>query len=231
VDYAKIRAADGHADVIARNFRNLPYVDRRERHADIWTIRRRSYEMLVGRVLPKQHCKVLDLGAGSGWLSARLSALGHALLAFDVIGTSEPWLVVQADFDQLPIASASADIAIFNGSFHYSRDYLVTLREALRVLKPSGAVVIMDTPIYHSRASGETMAAEMRASLRAQGVEPIDCRQFLTWHDLGEIGKVLNLRWRAHRQYGARAALKPWIAKLRGHREPASFAVLVGRQT
>src|SRR5262245_8971974 len=105
-------------------------------------MRRRSYEMLVRRILPKfgDRLRILDLGAGIGWLSARLSELGHNPCAVDIcidgidgLAAAAPfkpnWPRVQANFDQLPFCASAFDIALFNGSFHYSPDYECTLKE------------------------------------------------------------------------------------------------------
>jgi SAM-dependent methyltransferase len=244
IDYAKIRAADGHGELIARNFGRLPYLPRGERHAGIWSIRRRSFETLVRRVLPSigARLRILDLGAGIGWLSARLAELEHEPCAIDICiegidglaarPDNATWPRVCAEFDHLPIAPASVDVALFNGSFHYSTDYGRTLKEAARVIKPDGGVVIMDTPLYHSAASGEAMAAELRSGLRARcGIEPMPCRQFLTWGELEALGAMVGLSWQVYRpRYGIKAPLRSWAAKPRGQREPAGFAVLVARR-
>lgn len=243
--YAKVRAADGHGALILKRFRDLPRVARDDEHSQIWTIRRCGYETLVKQVLPQfgARLRIVDLGAGIGWLCARLSELGHEPVAVDIategidglaasLAFNPTWPLVQANFDHLPFATATADLVIFNGSFHYSADYELTLREAVRVVKAGGAVVIMDTPIYRSAASGEQMTKELLASLRQHyGSEPIKARHFLTWQNIEMLGHALGLSWQIHRpRYGIRWRLRPVIAKLRGKREPASFAVLVARQ-
>jgi ubiquinone/menaquinone biosynthesis C-methylase UbiE len=127
---------------------------------------------------------------------------------------------VLADFDRLPFPVNYADLAIFNGSFHYSTDYRVTLREAFRVAR---AVVVMDRPIYHDATSGQRMVEEMRNSRSTA----IACKQFLTWSELATLG-----RWRVIRPwYGARWALKPLLAAIRRSREPAQFALLLASRS
>ena len=187
--------------------------------------------------------RILDLGAGVGWLSHRLATLGHQPCAIDINVHDEDglaaarhyapdWPHLQAEFDRIPIASESADLAIFNGSVHYSIDYGSTLREALRVIGPTGAVVIIDSPIYRDRASGERMVAELQANFeRRAGTrgDVLPCRRYLTWADIETLGNELQLRWRIVRPwYGMRWALKPWISRLRATREPAQFALLAG---
>jgi ubiquinone/menaquinone biosynthesis C-methylase UbiE len=117
----------------------------------IWRIRQQSFDALITRVLPSfgVELRIIDLGAGCGWLSHRLAQLAHETVAVDVNGDEQDGLgaadrlgchSVLAEFDCLPFPDDCADVAIFNGSFHYSTDLAVTLREAFRVSK---LVVIM----------------------------------------------------------------------------------------
>ncbi|HEU5103888.1 MAG TPA: class I SAM-dependent methyltransferase [Roseiflexaceae bacterium] len=186
--------------------------------------------------------RVLDLGAGVGWLSNQLARLGHTPCAIDVnldsrdgLGAARhcggDWPRVQAEFDRLPLADRQADLAIYNASLHYSADYRATLAEALRVLRPGGWIVIMDSPIYRRDASGRQMVAERQVAFaRDYGTrsDALLSVGYLTWATLRELGQNLGLRWRAIRPwYGWDWALRPWRARLAGRREPSSFALLV----
>jgi hypothetical protein len=43
------------------------------------------------------------------------------------------------------------------------------------------------------------------------------------------LAAALSLRWRFIQPwYGLRWALRPWLARLRGHREPATFQLIIG---
>ena len=84
---------------------------------------------------------ILDLGAGTGWLSHRLARLGHYPCAVDLtidrrdgLGAARhytpDWPLVQSDFAHLPLGAAQVDMVVYNASLHYSIDYRTTLREA-----------------------------------------------------------------------------------------------------
>ena len=188
---------------------------------------------------------MLDLGAGIGWLSNRLARQGLYPCALDLnldprdgLGAARHyapgWPALQAEFDRLPLLPGQADIAIYNASLHYSADYRATLAEALRVLRPGGRIAIMDSPIYRHDESGRRMVAERQAAFaRDHGTrsDALPSVGYLTWAMLAELGRDLGLHWRVLRPwYGWRWALRPWNARLRGKREPSTFAVLVARR-
>ena len=198
------------------------------------------------RVLPKlgDGLVVIDVGAGVGWLSNRLHELGHFPHAVDLtiddddgLGAARhygpPWPRYQAEMDALPFADAQADVVVYNASLHYSTDYVRTLGEARRVLRPGGVVVIMDSPIYGRDEAGRQMVAERHADFerrfgtRSDSVASIE---YLTDAMLSDIGTRLGIRWVRHRTwYGWQWALRPWKARLRRRRQPSQFVVLVGR--
>ncbi|MEO7912797.1 MAG: class I SAM-dependent methyltransferase [Roseiflexaceae bacterium] len=186
--------------------------------------------------------RVLDLGAGVGWLSNRLAELGHFPCAIDLnldprdgLGAARhyggDWPCVRAEFDRLPLADQQADLVIYNASLHYSTAYRATLAEALRVLRPGGRIVVLDSPIYRHDASGRQMIAERQAAFaRDHGTrsDALPNVGYLTWAMLRELGRELGLRWRIIRPwYGWRWALRPWRARLTRKREPSTFALLV----
>ncbi len=108
---------------------------------------------------------VLDLGCGSGWLAAMLSAepkVGH-VIAWDgsphllehvlpetvalVGGDLERIERVCGDFVPLTLPDASLDLVAMSSAFHHAPDPRRLLGELRRVLRPGGAVVLLnETP-------------------------------------------------------------------------------------
>src|SRR3982074_589284 len=73
--YRRVRAQDGYRRVGAEYYRSLPYVDRRDPQSATWRVRQQSLGNLR-RVLmrrERRRLRILDLGAGNGWLSHRLA--------------------------------------------------------------------------------------------------------------------------------------------------------------
>src|SRR5215831_5905486 len=173
--YRSVRDREGYRSVGADYYRRLPTVSRGDPHERDWQVRRETYHHLLGHVLAAGPLPLhaLDLGAGSGWLSHRLSALGHRAVAVDAIDDeadglgaarhyATPFAAVQADFDALPLAPAQFDLVIFNGSLHYAPDTAATLERAHRMLAQGGALVVMDSPMFRGDRDGAAMVGDAR---------------------------------------------------------------------
>ncbi|RPJ27784.1 MAG: class I SAM-dependent methyltransferase [Chloroflexi bacterium] len=250
-DYETVRRLEGHGSTSEKYYRALPFKDLSGHHQADWKIRARSFNVLVKNVLTRlqsplaRSLKVLDLGAGNGWLSNRLSAQGDRVIAVDLLvndqdglGTwkfyEQSFTPVQAEFNHLPIMDRFADAVIFNASFHYSENYAETLQEALRVLAPEGLIVIMDSPVYRRGASGEKMVQEREEQFKEKygfASDNLQSENYLTYTRLKELSHELNLRWKFITPfYGLHWMLRPMIAGLSRRREPAKFHLLVGRR-
>ncbi|MCU0304391.1 MAG: class I SAM-dependent methyltransferase [Thermoanaerobaculales bacterium] len=245
-DYERVRRGEARGVPDAETYRALPFADRTGRHPTEWRIRARSYRSLLARVVEplaaeRGPLKVADLGAGTTWMSRRLALAGHSVAALDILTGETDGLgaarfsevafeTVQAEFDRLPLAGDSLDLAVFNGALHYSTDYARTLGEALRVVSPGGVVAVIDSPLYRSDPAGRQMVEERRSAfLRDHGLasDSIPCRGYLTFAELAGLARSLGLEWRMHRPfYGLRWSLRPLLARVRGRREPVTFLVL-----
>jgi SAM-dependent methyltransferase len=242
-DYTKIRLAERRGSDDPADYLALPGCRPDHPIAWQWALRRRTFASLTRRVLPRLGggLKALDLGAGVGWLSHRLGEGGHHPCAVDLsadpydgLGAARhfqpAWPRLQAEFDRLPFPDAEADLAVFNASLHYSTDYRATLAEALRVLRPGGALLVLESPVYRREESGRRMVEERHADFaRRFGTrsESLPSREFLTWTMLDEIARDLGVSWRKVTPwYGWRWAMRPWVARLQRKREPSRFAIL-----
>src|SRR5207244_11265273 len=68
--------------------------------------------------------------------------------------------IVQADFNALPFLPPQFDVVVFNGSLHYAHDVADALGRAREMLAPGGALVVMDSPMFHSDGDGQAMTAQ-----------------------------------------------------------------------
>jgi ubiquinone/menaquinone biosynthesis C-methylase UbiE len=249
--YAVIRRAEGRGSTDPEYYRALPFRDITGRNAEQWRIRARSYRCFEDSiVLPEEKrarrpLRILDLGAGNGWMSHRLTLRGHRVVALDIftdpldgLGAIHHYETqiagVAAEFDHLPFHDQMFDLVVFNSSLHYSAEYRRTLTEALRCLRPSGQLVIIDTPVYQAAEHGERMRAERQAYFeRTYGFrsDALHSIEYLDERTLNALSVEMGLEWnRYHAWYGWRWALRPWRAKLRKQRPPSRFAILAGRR-
>lgn len=246
-EYESVRDAEGRGGASSTPVAELPWPRPDDPRAWEWYIRAISFDFLQTQALPtlgEGPLKLLDLGAGSGWLSHRMSLLGHRPLAIDLSahprhgleaaeGLDPGFPRLLADFDRLPLADGQVDLAVYNASLHYSPDLAFSLQEARRVLRPGGALIVLDSPIYRSRDAGERMRAARKADyLRRYGFESdaLGAREYLLASELSELGRATGLEWTwMQPDYGWSWRLHRLQRRLATRRESAGFAVLVGR--
>lgn len=251
-EYESIRAAEGRGSSEPAYYLALPYRDLSGGLTAQWKIRARTFDSIersIIRTMAAQQgraLRILDLGAGNGWLSYRLAILGHSPVAVDLLSNISDGLGaaanyaphlpamfprVQAALDKLPFSSNAFDLAIFNASLHYSQDYGRTLAETIRCLRPGGSVVIADTPWYACEESGEAMVEEKHTRFHALygfASTAIPSLEFLTPQRLNQLAAEFHLKWRTLTPfYGIGWALRPLRARLRGRRVPSQFRVYI----
>ena len=254
--YAEHRAAEGRGAGGLAELLALPYL-RSGTHAAAWRVRARTFERFLERVVVPhaaragRSLRVLDLGAGNGWLCYRLGRSGHRTVALDLrtdhtdgLGAAAGYRAVlpalfpriAATFDALPLRTASFDLVVFNASLHYASDLSATLAEAARCLVPGGTMAILDTPWYRQDSDGAAMVAEKRANAidrfgqRSEALLGPDQIEYLTPERLQQASAGLALSWRRQRvRYPLWYELRPWKAALQRRRRPSRFDIWEAR--
>lgn len=100
---------------------------------------------------------VADLGAGEGLISQlmarraekvwcidsapKMVEVGTALAERNGLSNLEYKL---GDIEEVPLADGSVDLALFSQALHHARRPQIAIREAHRILKPGGQIVILD---------------------------------------------------------------------------------------
>ena len=244
--YAIIRHAEGRGSRHGAFYHALPYADLSGRNSRQWRIRARSFDYFLRHVLAPleknlgRPLDLLDLGAGNGWMTRRLAERGHGVVAVDILMDHYDGLgairkyarlnAVAADFDQLPFGAKYFDVVIYNASLHYSSDYRRTLTEAVRCLRPSGIIVILDSPVYAKAEHGERMRRERQSRFeQTYGFrsEALGSIEYLDRAMLRRLSRDLQIELRLSKPwYGWRWAMRPMIARLLGRRPPSKFFVI-----
>lgn len=252
-EYSTVRSLEGRGSSSPEYYLALPYKDLSRENRWQWQIRARTFACLTRKVLPViersylKGCDLLDIGAGNCWLSYRMARRGHRPVAVDLLDNDRdglgaakhylphlraPFSRFLAEMDRLPFASAQFDVIVFNASFHYSVDYVETLREAVRCLRRPGFVVIADSPFYSCHESGNVMVREKHEAFEKKfgfRSDSISSLEFLTRSSLKRLEETFSLRWNIITPwYGLAWATRPWKARLLGRREPSRFHLVWG---
>lgn len=247
--YAGQRAAEG------RGYRGdellaLPYL-RSGALAAQWRVRSCTFDAFMRAVFApaarrlRRSPRLLDVGAGNGWLCRRAAAADAEAVALDVRDDAVDGLGAAAElaalpgarfervagsFDALPLAARTFDVVVFNASLHYALDLAAVLAEARRVATPGGAIAILDSPFYRRERDGEAMVAEKRRDGRRAFGERADTLggvpfiEYLTAGRLTAASAALGLHWRRHRVlYPLSYELRPLTAWARRRRPPSRF--------
>lgn len=256
--YAEHRAAEGRGCGGAAEVLALPYL-RTGPHAKAWRVRARSFDRFVERILEPlaraagtRPLRVLDAGAGNGWLCHHLVRMGHEAVALDTrtdsvdgLGAAVPagpadsvaprapaFARVAAAFELLPVRAGTFDLIVFNAALHYAESLSAVLAEAAHAVKSGGRIVVLDSPFYAAEADGTAMVAEKRAQAsvrfgaRADDLLGLQFIEFLTRERLLHASAPLRLEWRCHRvRYPLWYEARPWFALLRRRRTPSRFDV------
>lgn len=250
MEYQIVRASERRGSEHAAFYLALPFKDLTGQNDWQWSIRAGTFRTLERTILPAitraSKCSpyVLDLGAGNCWLSYRLALQGCRPAAVDLLTNGTDGLGAachylqelpalfprfHAELDRLPFSDEQFDCAIFNASFHYSENYLCTLGEAIRCLRPGGTVVIADSPYYESEESGRRMLDEKRMGFTKRfgfASDSLANLEYLTPIRLSDLESRFGISWQVlEPNYGLRWSMRPLIAKWKGTREPSKFRI------
>ena len=155
-DYHRLRVEEGFASDHPAFARQLPFRDATGRNAAVWRVRALHYlVMRAALALRPSGQRILDVGAGNGWLARRLAGT-HRVTAIDVDATSaglgaidDPRVHrVRGELEALPLRDETFDVVIAAASLHYAVDLAAALGELARVLRPTGILLIADSPVY-----------------------------------------------------------------------------------
>jgi len=101
---------------------------------------------LICRYVPLEGATVLDIGCGIGTYVRKLGQLSDRVYGIDVeaarVRQGERGALAVAVSERLPFAAGSFDVVLLNEVIEHVRDDAETLREACRVVRPGGHVVV-----------------------------------------------------------------------------------------
>lgn len=234
--YRALRRREGRGSDRDEDYRALPGGPMAARHRSEWKYRASSLAWLTELLSDRPGSVILDIGAGNCWMSYRLSTLGHLPVAVDInddaydglgagsryrVGKSVPFLRLLADMRDLPVRAGSVDVVLFNASLHYSRDTDDTVASAIRAVRPGGLLVVLDSPVYVDRRSGDEMVRRRGGHQRAQFLIESDLER---WDRFPEVEAVQD-----HRSTSFGARIRRYVRTILLRREPARLSRFVVR--
>jgi ArsR family transcriptional regulator len=123
------------------------------------------------RMFPRQ--VVADLGAGEGMISQLLARRAEKVWCIDnaprMIEVGREFAAKHGltnleyklgDIEEVPLPDGSVDLALLSQALHHARRPQVAVREAFRILKPGGQVVILDLK-EHTFAKAHELYADV----------------------------------------------------------------------
>ena len=178
--------------------------------------------LLAQTVAAIPHATVLDLGCGAGHASFAVAPAAAMLTAYDL--TAEMLaavsaeakarklgniVTVQGNAESLPFPDAHFDIVLTRTSAHHWHDVLAALREAKRVLKPGGRMLMIDT------AGGDTPLSDTHLQAVEILRDPSHIRDYTAqewlgfFRDAGFTSAVVDRHWPLPIEFSS------WIARMR----------------
>lgn len=183
--YQRVRVAEGFAPSDPTFIAALPFRDLSGKNRAIW--RTRALHYLLTRLCLasiRRGGRVLDLGAGNGWMARRLCGR-FQVTALDVDGgpsalgalRGAPVACVRAELERLPFGDGRFDAVVAAAAIHYTSDLPETLRQVARVLAPGGVFMLTDSPVYPDAVARARAARRTEDYFRGRG-EPLLARRY-----------------------------------------------------
>ncbi len=131
----------------------------------------RRYVEFVVNHLAGRGSRILDIGCGSGWSTWLMRQAGHKAFGADLHAQApESWQVdpelpyISADGQSLPFTDAAFDAVGLYQVLEHVPDPERMLRECLRVLRPSGRLIVVGP---HLLSTGVALQCVLRETWRA----------------------------------------------------------------
>jgi len=171
--YLKLRIKENriHPDEVVRH---LPELDRQHPNRKEWEMRKTTLQKLIKYLSGSGATSVLELGCGNGWLSYNLSnSLNAEICAVDVneseliqagrvFNGKENLCFLYTNIFSRVLKPKQFDAIVLGSSIQYFEDLENLFRTLLDLVRPSGCIYIVDSPIYNNEAAAS--AAKIRSA-------------------------------------------------------------------
>jgi len=174
---ARHRAATGRRLLDPALYAELPFTAALRDQVE-WRLRRYDWAV-VQKWVGTEPQRVLDIGAWNGWLSYRLTLLGHEVTAVDYF--TDPydglaakqfypvdWQAIQMDLTDLSPLPPVFDAIILNRCLAFFSDPVAYLAQVRTKLAPGGRLLLTGLAFYHDPSLKAQAVATMTDNYRQQ---------------------------------------------------------------
>lgn len=145
----------------------LPDIDEVHPYHAEWRIRKHSSERLITYLERKRRdLKILEIGCGNGWLSARMAEIGDtSVIGLDInhveinqasrVFKKKNLQFIYDTFNDNTFENEKFDVIVFAASLQYFPSLINVLKQAQAILNKRGEIHIIDTPFYDSEEASE----------------------------------------------------------------------------
>lgn len=239
--YDAVRLREGWASEMPDYYLELPFRDLTGEHEHEWQLRAQSFRFLqnwLKKNYGSRNLRILDIGAGSGWMS-RLLAEQHEVFALDVnagphglaavpVGQRR-FMAAQAELERLPLAGNSFDLVIANASLHYTHDLAQVFKQVSNVLRPGGNLLVMDSPVYPTHEAARAAHERSRAYYAQQGVPELANNYGGLTEELFEQPSAFRFVC-VRRDFSRLDHFKKWLRDKTGNGGAARFPIWLGER-
>ena len=194
-------------------------------HKHEWRLRRIDWEVVQAKVESRsRQQRILDVGAWNGWLSNRLTALGHIVTAvdyfadpYDGLGAMQfyprRWRAIQMDLRDLDLLDETFDVVILNRCTHFSEDPAGFAKNARSRLAPGGLMLLTGLPFYREVEHKVEQMRQLRKRIQERGADFFKpARGYLNAGDRAEL-RSLGVALHAYRQLWRSNLRARWLSK------------------
>jgi SAM-dependent methyltransferase len=172
---------------------------------------------LIGRFLPSQSAKILEIGTGTGFLCLEMARAGHQVVALDTdaeaiaVATTtlrtDQRVRASVTYHHCDVATWSAppgafDVVVVNRVLHHLDDLSDRMADVRRWLRPDGRLICLDFAYDRFDRRSARWLAMVRSVLEA--VDAYDTRELAAAEPPAATDRVLRDWWRDHSEHDLR---------------------------
>jgi len=194
--YLSLRRREGHV-YTNEEVAGLPETGHTHPCFSYWAARKRSAARLLEYIRGKhRYQRILEVGCGNGWLSAKMAAIPKTMVtgidinlaeleqAISVFNGRKNLAFTYGDIRDDDFLDSSFNIIVFGDSLSYFPSVYEIIHKALSLLPPCGEIHIIDTP-FARKVQSQSLAEKSNQYFTSLGVPCMN--DYFYHHFLDEV--------------------------------------------